>query len=363
MDYGLDLHCQMILDEYRELLPAFKEMKNVILDTIRHSLDSIGLLVTGVEARVKKEKSLAGKLELKGHKYSSLSDITDIIGARIITFYSDDVDKISSIIEQNFEIDWENSVDKRKMHQLDSFGYMSLHYICTLPEKLYHDPAYPQLNQMRFEIQMRTALQHVWATAFHDSGYKSDVEIPYDILRNLNCLAGLLELADNQFSRIRNDITEYRRKIQSLVAKGSYDEVALNGDTWRSYLNTDPFEPLVQKIAAVNQAEVFPENLMYYLDALIETGINTLGDLEKMKAECSDDAYHLAVHQIGKTDLDIISSSIALTNLCVVYILKRGQGIRGLFHLFLALGGTEESCTERAKRTYNQALKLKIIEE
>lgn len=361
MDYGLDLHCQFILDEYRELKPSFEKMKAIVLDTIQKELSKSGLYVTGIEARVKAEKSLAGKLELKGHKYTSLDDLTDILGARIITFYTDDVDKISALIENSFDIDWENSVDKRKMHELDSFGYMSLHYICRIPKKLYYDPEHPEINERRFELQMRTALQHVWATAYHDSGYKSNVEIPYDILRSLNCLAGMLELADNQFSRIRKDITDYRRRVESLVADGSYDEVALNGDTFRSYLETDPYAPLLEKIAAINQAEIFPENLMYYLDALRHMEFKTLGDLERMKSECFDDAFHLAAHQIGGTDLDFISSSVALNNLCIVYILRNGEGMLGLRKFFHFLGGTSEQNQQRAERVYEQAEKLKLI--
>ncbi|MBQ3821123.1 MAG: RelA/SpoT domain-containing protein, partial [Bacteroidales bacterium] len=148
----MDLHCEAILEEYRENLPRFEEVSREIRAALQKTFDDAGLLLAGIESRVKTEKSLAGKLELKGSKYATLADITDIIGLMVITFYIDDVDKVASAVERLFEVDWENSVDKRKVHEIDSFGYLSLHYICSRPGFPY-----------RFEIQMRTVLQHAWA--------------------------------------------------------------------------------------------------------------------------------------------------------------------------------------------------------
>ena len=216
---GLDLHCQMILEEYREALPVLEEMKAKVLQMLREALERNNIIVTAIEARVKTENSLAGKLALKGQKYATLTDITDILGARIITFYTDDVDRIAAITEQLFEIDWENSVDKRKLHQLDSFGYNSLHYICRLPGYEY-----------RFELQLRTTLQHAWAAINHDTGYKSGVEIPREYMRQMNRLAGMLEMVDDEFSRIRTEINNYRRRVQHLVQNGRLDDVSLDGD-------------------------------------------------------------------------------------------------------------------------------------
>ena len=61
-DYGLDLHCTMILDEYREKLPCFDKMKEVVVSTLEKCLSDNNILVTAVSARVKTEESLAGKL-------------------------------------------------------------------------------------------------------------------------------------------------------------------------------------------------------------------------------------------------------------------------------------------------------------
>ena len=357
----LDMHCEMILDDYREKVPVFQKLQTVVMDLVQNCLNENNILVAGMDSRIKSEKSLIGKLELKGYKYRTLDDITDILGIRIITFYSDEVDIISALAEQLFSIDWDNSVDKRKMLEIDRFGYMSLHYICRLPETLYHDPDLPELNQIRFELQMRSTLQHVWANMYHDMGYKSDVEIPVEYQRNMSRLAGMLELADEQFSRIRKDISDYRRKVQSLVASGNFDEVPLNGDTFRSFLALHPFKRLIDKMATINQAEVFEDSLMPYYNVLRSLNMKTIGDIVRMRNEYSDSAYQLALIQLAGTGLDILANSVALQNLCIVYILKLGYGEAGLVRMFSAVFGENDYNLQRAKRNYEQAKRINII--
>lgn len=355
------MHCEMILDEYRERQQEFEQIKNVVIDTLRQRLDNNHIVVAGLEGRVKTEKSLTGKLELKGYKYRILDDITDIIGVRIITFFSDEVDVISALVERIFEIDWENSVDKRKMLEIDRFGYMSLHYICRIPASLCTDPTIPQLNTTRFELQIRSALQHVWANMQHDTGYKSDVEVPVEHQRSLNRLAGILELADEQFSRIRKEINDYRRNVQSLVANGNFNEVPLNGDTFRSYCEHKPFKRLAEKIATINQAELYEDSLMPYYNVLVHMGMKTIGDVERMRLDYRDSAYQLALIQLAGTGLDIVAYSVTLQNLCIVKILKDGFGEAGLIRMFAALYGESSYNAPRAQRIYQQAQKINLI--
>ena len=238
---------------------------------------------------------------------------------------------------------------------------MSLHYICRIPKALYEDPQCPLLNEMRFEIQMRTALQHVWANMQHDTGYKTEVEIPMEYQRSLNRLAGMLELADEQFSRIRKEINDYRRNVQSLVASGNFDEVPLNGDTFRSYCELRPFQRLAEKIATINQAELYDDSPMPYYKVLLYLNMKTIGDVERVRSECSDSAYQLALIQLAGTGLDIVAYSVALQNLCIVKILKLGFGVAGLTRMFNAIYGESTYNAQRAERIYQQATRANLI--
>ena len=202
----LSPHCQLLLQEFRDKRQELLQLDNHVFELISQTLKQQGIELNSIEHRIKTVESLAGKLERKGEKYRQLSDITDLIGLRIVTFYTDDVDKVAAIISQLFDIDWANSVDKRKLHDLNSFGYNSLHYICSL-----HGGSFP------FEIQIRTALQHTWSAIEHDIGYKGAVKLPPQYRRQFSRLAGMLELADDEFSRLRTTMTEYRRQIQTLV--------------------------------------------------------------------------------------------------------------------------------------------------
>ena len=357
----MDIRECAILDSYRENRGVYEKLEKIVKETLQKAISDKGLYVTALESRIKTERSLAGKLSIKGSKYSTILDVTDIVGARVITFYNDEVDMISALVDKLYTIDWKNSVDKRKMHELDSFGYNSLHYICSIPKSLYYDPECPMLNEIRFELQMRTALQHVWANMYHDTGYKSGIEVPAEYLRALNRLAGMLELADEQFSNIRASISDYRHRVEALVRGGRLDDVLLDGDSFRSFLEQKPFDKLNERIARINQAEIVNVSLVPYLKIFKDFRLRTLGDLSRFIQENRDDAYHLALIQLASTDIDIISSSIGIQNLCIVHILKSGTGVSGLVRMFETLGGVNDYNRARAERIMSTASNLEFL--
>ena len=363
---NLDSHGEMLLRQFRELHPTLEQLADEAYNLLHQALQEQGIYVTALEYRVKTEKSLAGKLELKGAKYKSIDDITDLVGLRVITFYTDEVDKVAAIAKRVFDIDWQESVDKRKLHQLDAFGYNSLHYICRLKEPLSPKRPNDQTTKRpnpRFELQMRTALQHVWSTIEHDTGYKGDVKIPREYKRQFSRLAGMMELIDDEFSRLRVVLTDYRRQTLALVKNGQLDDVPLSTETFRGYLELHPFDRLNKRIAAVNQAEVFPVSMMSYLPVLESFGMETIGDVQRFIEENSDDAYQLALSQLALTDLDILSSNTALQYLCLVYVLKHDGGRDGLKSLYDLINGENDTNGMLADLMIEQAQTLPFMQK
>ena len=343
---------EALLQQYREQVLALEQLSKIVYDQLRQVLHEQSVELSAIEYRVKTEHSLAGKLERKGDKYASLEDITDLVGLRIITFYTDDVDKVAAIVQQLYDVDWTNSIDKRKAHELTSFGYNSLHYICRLKG-----------GSAPFEIQMRTALQHVWSAIEHDIGYKGAVKLPPEYRRQFSRLAGMLELADDEFSRLRTTMTDYRRQVQTLVKSGQLDEVLLSTDSFSSYLQLHPFNRLNQRIAAVNQAEIFPASMLPFLPIFEGFGLETLGDLQRFIDSNSEEAYQLAVSQLAITDLDILSETIGLQNLCIAYILKTGGGRVGLKWFYDTIYGVQNSNEMLADMMCEQASALPFVKK
>lgn len=357
----LDFKCQMIVDEYDEKMPLFETIKELVMSSIQKALSNNDVEVTAVEGRIKQRDSLIGKLVRKGHKYHSLDDITDIVGFRVITLFSDDVDRVASYMEKMFDVDWNESIDKRKMHEMSSFGYNSLHYICRIPKSLYEDGQHPELNDIRFEVQMRSTLQHAWAAMNHDLGYKSEIETPPEYMRMFGRLAGMLELADEEFSRIRISVATYRRRMEALIQAGELSEVQLDGDTFSTYIAQKPFDSLMKRIAAINQGEIQEMSFEPFYPLLKEAGLKTLQDVEDFIRDNEDDAYKFAMSQLSDTDIDIIASTVGLQDLLIVHTLKNGGGKSGLIQIYDELNGKSIHNEKLADMAYKKACKLPFM--
>lgn len=336
---SLDMKCQMLIDDFDARQSLYVKIRDTAEQMIHDVLKSGHTNVTAVETRIKKRDSLIGKLIRKGYKYYTIEGVTDLVGIRIITFFGDEVDRVASFMQKIFDVDWKASIDKRKMHLMNSFGYNSLHYICRIPMSVCESMGCPELNEVRFEIQMRSTLQHAWAAMEHDIGYKTEIEMPPEYVRMMGRLAGMLELADEEFSRIRVSVASYRRKMETLIQAGELSEVRLDGDTFATFMAQKPFAKLMQRIANINASEIQEMSFAPFFPLFKEMGMSTLQDVADFIKENEEDAYEYAMSQFSATDIDIIASTVALQDLLIVAALKKGGGKMALKHIFDVLNG------------------------
>jgi len=128
-----------------------------------------------IHVRAKSVSSFMGKAAAKidGHlKYEDpLAQIQDQIGARIVTFYNSDIERIKRIIEKYYR-----PIEK-KSRAPDSeweFGYFGFHFVLLIPTELKDLPSNREHAPDCFELQIKTLFQHAWSEANHDLGYKAN---------------------------------------------------------------------------------------------------------------------------------------------------------------------------------------------
>ena len=348
----MNLKCKLILEDYRKQKEHFVELGDVVHDMLSNIAKELGLTVLAVEHRVKEERSLAGKLERKGDMYSTLEDITDILGCRIICFLSDEIDKIGKKIEEKFVIDWENSSDKRALIKEDAFGYLSLHYICSLP---FGDKWPDEICGKKFEVQIRTILQHAWSAIHHDIGYKSDFGVPREINRQFARLAGLLELAVDEFVRARNNMVGYTEDIRQRIITDDADDVVINMISLNEYvLHNKNMQKLIKEIADITGAEIKAIDPESYIPQLAFLGIKKLGEIEGMIKENYNLALALAIRALSVADLDIVSSSVALRFLCRAELLNKNYDFDKVVEFLKISLRSKEKAEKQAKLLLKQ---------
>jgi GTP pyrophosphokinase len=248
---------------------------------IEELLQAANVRYQSVQARVKTRKKLREKYLDPAKEYKKLDDIHDLTGLRVITYYDDEVDRVAEVIEREFEIDPGNTDDKRKI-ELDRFGYSAINYVCTHLRTRASLSEYKRFANVRLEIQVTSILSHAWSEMNHGS-YDLGENCPPEIRRRFFQLKALLELADWQFTDLRDKTTSYERAVAVQVEAG-VSGLPLDVVSLRSLLEQ---EPLVAEIdAAITQilgvtATDTPRdsNIEYWVRMTNVAGLTTLEGL------------------------------------------------------------------------------------
>ncbi len=205
-----------------------------VVEEVSHILHSMiamsDIKIHNVTGRVKEIDSLLEKSTEKEFN-DPLMETRDICGVRVVCLFRDDLDRIETVIGDNFSV---LSRDD-KITSSDGFGYMSIHYICSLKES-FSGPRYDRIKGFVFEIQTRTICMDAWAAVSHYLAYKGQWDVPAELQKAMNALSGLFYVADSEFQQV------YLSKIAATkLAKGSISEnilvsVPTNLDTVTEYL-------------------------------------------------------------------------------------------------------------------------------
>ena len=266
------------IEWYTENRDHFKSFSENIANILEKLLQLNSINFHKIEYRTKDLKSFTEKI--KHEKYTDpQTQLTDLSGIRIICYVESDINKIKTIVENNFLIDLENSGDKSKLLGIDKVGYKSFHYIGELLENRLCLPEYEKFRNFKVEIQIRTILQHAWAEIEHDRSYKFSGELPEDISRRFKLLSGNLELIDIEFDNIAKEIDTLSEKVEEGILEGNLN-FDLNTTTLKQFLLTK-FEKLIPNII---QPIFGPENKSggEIINELEQYDITNLEELNKI---------------------------------------------------------------------------------
>lgn len=151
-----------------------------------------------IKTRIKSADSIIDKLERKNIDFTieNVEEcLFDIVGARIVCSFENDVYDLVNIIKKSSII----KVIKEKDYITSpkKSGYRSYHLIVEIPVELINEK-----TKVKAEIQIRTMAMDLWASLEHKIKYKSKNNINDSINRSLLDASDMLYRLDNTMDDI-----------------------------------------------------------------------------------------------------------------------------------------------------------------
>jgi hypothetical protein len=183
-------------------------------------------------------------------------------------------------------------------------------------------------TDVSFEIQIRTVLQHAWAEIEHDLGYKTVFAVPRDIRREFSRVAGLLEIADESFSRIREATAEYELEVRKNIEEDKADDMTIDRVTLWAFMKRSNFmQNFLYEIASISGARILDVNPESYLKRFDALGINTLGELKAFIEEQRPHALRMARDLLTDSEIDELISTVGFYYVCRSKFIFNPDGI------------------------------------
>lgn len=239
---------------------------------ITQLLDDAGINYLAVTGRTKTVESFAEKAARRSRTGrlahpKPMTDITDQIGVRVVTYVQADVEAVAQLLDAQLEIRDDRDMGRETAAE-GRFGYASRHLLVAVDDERAREAGIPEGRPA--SVQIRTVLQHAWAEFEHDIRYKGSVpeEHAFDFDRRFTLAAGLLELADQQFSAIGD---RHRQELSS-PAEAADDDPRISA--------TDLAAFLAGQFADAGWSRT--DHYVWISGLLLELGISSLSELREV---------------------------------------------------------------------------------
>jgi len=308
-------------DALRRKYKALHSTRKQFEDDIRTYVEA---LVRGheemfVTSRTKTEDSFIAKATNKDKKYKDpFTQITDITGIRIIVQYKDDAVNIGEILRERLQYDHKNSRDTRDEASTSSFGYSAIHIVASLPEEAIRKHGWEAIEGHKFEIQIRTNLEHAWASKSRELSYNKSIKDKYE--RELNRLAAIIELTDVEFMRLRDEVS-----ITSLHTANKPAQLKMDIDTatiMDILTKSTTIKNIVSKLASQGlkaDESVRAEYAGYILDIFARQGATTKDQVEKALQDNEDKIVNAcAMYMNPGNNKSFLKDSLLVAALAIV---------------------------------------------
>jgi putative GTP pyrophosphokinase len=229
--------------EYQKKRKIYEDFADVLNKILTDCIESAVIKVASIQTRAKsvnrfgKKASRRSKENPDEPKYTDpLNQITDLTGARIITFVPKTITDINKIIYDEFKV-LEKEDKSKELFEEEKFGYQSIHYLVKLNSNRAVLPEYKKYKDLIAEIQVRTILQHAWAEFEHGIQYELPESIPVHIKRRFMSLAGLFEIADRELQAIQDEDQNNTKEARVAVEENKLAGVEITADALKMYLD------------------------------------------------------------------------------------------------------------------------------
>ncbi|MBA3925577.1 GTP pyrophosphokinase [Listeria rustica] len=281
---------------YENNKDLYLKFKNSIQEIIERNMDASEVPYQSIEGRLKTKESFLEKCVRKS--YNQPTEAMDIVGIRIIAYTLADVKKIGEIITSTFRVDKDNSGDKSAKMDANQVGYLSVHYIAEYGEDRLVLNENTVFKNLKFEIQIRTILQHAWAEIEHDKGYKFGGKLPNEIGRRFSLAAGVLEMVDREFQNLSDEIDRHSKNIKIEADRGNLS-IPIDSKSLYQYISSK-FGEIEKTEGSLRSQKIFKELHLY--------GIEILSDLDELFSDSSVEIIHSLIASKGaKSDINFVS--------------------------------------------------------